>query len=210
MSLPARLRRWWRQPHAYKALSIRYRLDALRDGLRERATGLDLGGRVAVAVPGASLYMASHSHNVALATREALRHGPFDRFVDIGAGKGKACLFAAGLGLFNEVIGVEVSIDLVRIAEVNARRARRPVQFVCADAREFDLPPGRNLVYLFNPFDADAMRTFLARNAEHFGEGLSVIAYVDHMLAAEVEAAGFHTLYRLEIPPVSVYRHRGR
>ena len=89
MNLLARLKRWSRQPRARKILSVRYRLDGLRDGLRERAAGLDLGGRAAVADPGARLYMASHSHDMTLAIGEALRHGPFDRFVDIGAGKGK-------------------------------------------------------------------------------------------------------------------------
>jgi SAM-dependent methyltransferase len=208
MNLLARLRHWSRQPRAYKLLSIRYRLDSLRDGLRERAAGLDLAGRAAVADPGARLYMASHSHDMRRAIGEALRHGPFDRFVDIGAGKGKTCLFAAGLGVFREVVGVELSPDLVRVAEANAANAGRSIRFLCADARTYELPAGRTLVYLFNPFDAATLRAFLARNAAHFREGGSVVAYVDNREAAEIAAAGFEVLRRWDVPPVSIHRIR--
>lgn len=206
MNLLARLRRWSRQPRAYQLLSVRYRLDSLRDGLRERAAGLDVGGRAAVADPGARLYMASHSHDMRLAISEALRHGPFDRFVDIGAGKGKACLFAARLGVFGDVVGVELSPELVRVAQANAAKAGRSIRFLCADARTYDLPAGRTLVYLFNPFDAATLRAFLARNAAHFRESGSVIAYVDDREAAEIAAAGFDVLRRWHVPPVSIHR----
>ena len=100
----------------------------------------------------------------------------------------------------------ELSPDLVRVAEANAVKAARSTRFLCADARTYDLPPGRNLVYLFNPFDAPTLRAFLARNAAHFRESGSVIAYVDDREAAELAVAGFEVLRRWDVPPVSLHR----
>lgn len=91
-------------------------------------------------------------------------------FVDIGAGKGKALLLAAGYP-FARVVGVEFAPELVRVAEANIgayMRARpdlacRDIDVVCADALAYALPEAPLVLYLFNPFDEAVMRPFVDR-----------------------------------------------
>jgi SAM-dependent methyltransferase len=77
-------------------------------------------------------------------------------FVDLGSGKGRALLLAAGYP-FQRIIGVEVQAELHAIAEENLSRLREQgreieAESICLDAREFIFPPEPLLVYLFNPF----------------------------------------------------------
>jgi tRNA1(Val) A37 N6-methylase TrmN6 len=78
-------------------------------------------------------------------------------FVDVGAGKGRALLLAAGLP-FRKIVGVELSEELARIAQRNIarwNRAARPkarIHVVQQDAAKFRWPRTPLLVYLYNPF----------------------------------------------------------
>jgi SAM-dependent methyltransferase len=88
------------------------------------------------------------------------------RFLDVGAGMGRALLLAAELP-FHEVVGVELNPTLARIARRNLTvwratgRARAPMRVVCGDAVEIRLPPEPCLAFLFNPFGAPVMRRLL-------------------------------------------------
>lgn len=87
-------------------------------------------------------------------------------FVDLGCGKGRAVMLASELH-FRGVIGMELNVDLARIAEANveiwkaAGRAQCPVRIACGDATEFELPSGPCVVYLANPFGAPVMSRLL-------------------------------------------------
>jgi SAM-dependent methyltransferase len=78
-------------------------------------------------------------------------------FIDIGCGKGRAVMLATELP-FKEVIGIDLSPDLVQIAASNleiwnaAGHAKSPARVLRADATEFDLPDTPCLIYLSNPF----------------------------------------------------------
>ncbi len=92
-------------------------------------------------------------------------------FVDYGSGKGKALLLASDYP-FEEIIGIEYSPELQRIAERNIERYRGREQrcyqlrSICADALRFE-PPNKPLVcFFFNPFDDDTMRAVLERLGE--------------------------------------------
>lgn len=93
---------------------------------------------------------------------------PETTFVDIGAGLGRVAFLAAAHP-FKQVVGVEVSPALHEIAKENLARFRnatlrcRDIRFVRADASAWPLPKGDLLVYLYNPFDADAMAAFARR-----------------------------------------------
>jgi SAM-dependent methyltransferase len=90
-------------------------------------------------------------------------------FVDLGSGKGRACLLAASLP-FRQVIGVEFSMRLHAISMQNLNRwtePHAPIKFVCADAGSCAFPPGPLVVFLYNPFDAELMRLVAARVAMH-------------------------------------------
>ena len=89
-------------------------------------------------------------------------------FVDAGSGKGRALLLATGYP-FREVIGVELSPVLDRIARANvacylSRRERDQGPRVCclqADAAEYIWPPGPLVVYIWNAFTGPVMERVL-------------------------------------------------
>lgn len=86
-------------------------------------------------------------------------------FVDFGCGKGKAVLLAAEFP-FKRILGIELSPELVRIAEDNligyrGNRRCKTIQLVCTDAREFRLPEEPTLCYFWDPFEAEVMRKVL-------------------------------------------------
>jgi SAM-dependent methyltransferase len=87
-------------------------------------------------------------------------------FVDLGSGKGRALLLASSYP-YQEVIGVELSPLLDRIARVNIAHYARshepgpPVRSIQADAAEFCWPPGPLLVYMWNAFTEPVMRRVL-------------------------------------------------
>lgn len=91
-------------------------------------------------------------------------------FVDIGSGKGRAILLAS-LFPFKEVVGVEVSQALTKIAEENVRKFQtiepgsRKISLVCEDGGAFRIPETKCVLYLNNPFDEQIMKR-LVMNVE--------------------------------------------
>ncbi len=90
------------------------------------------------------------------------------RFVDVGSGKGRALLLALSYP-FAEVLGVELSPRLHRIARTNiARYSSRcspgsipRVHSLEADAAEFCWPSGPLVVYMWNAFTEPVMARVL-------------------------------------------------
>jgi len=88
-------------------------------------------------------------------------------FADLGSGMGRTLLLAAQFP-FHEVVGVEFAVELHEIAVRNVRRfatrrrACSRIVPVCADAAEWELPRGKTLIYLYNPFDEKVMTQVVA------------------------------------------------
>jgi SAM-dependent methyltransferase len=91
-------------------------------------------------------------------------------FVDIGSGKGRVLLLAAQHD-FIRVVGVEFSRQLCEQARSNIEvffrnnAPRCPIEVLETDATTFDIPADLNVFYLYNPFDADILKRFLANVA---------------------------------------------
>ncbi|MEQ8824544.1 MAG: class I SAM-dependent methyltransferase [Filomicrobium sp.] len=88
-----------------------------------------------------------------------------DCFLDIGCGKGRAVIMAATKP-FKQVIGVELSEDLCKIAEENIKRAKpklqcQAVEIVCTDATTYQIPENVNVIFLWNPFYGPVLDTVL-------------------------------------------------
>jgi 16S rRNA G966 N2-methylase RsmD len=88
-----------------------------------------------------------------------------DVFIDYGSGLGRVPLVAAQRP-FKRVIGVELSKELHEQAKRNAHAALpklacRDVEVVCADAREYPIPPDATIVYFFMPFDEPILGSVL-------------------------------------------------
>jgi SAM-dependent methyltransferase len=95
------------------------------------------------------------------------------RFVDLGSGKGRALLLASDYP-FREIIGVELSPELDRIARSNIARYSEakggllpdtPVISMQGDATDFAWPPGPLIVYMWNAFTEPVMERVF-RNLE--------------------------------------------
>jgi SAM-dependent methyltransferase len=87
------------------------------------------------------------------------------RFVDVGSGKGRALLLACDYP-FHEIIGIELSPELDRIARSNIARyavakgrpqPQPPVISMQGDATEFSWPSGPLIVYMWNAFTEPVM-----------------------------------------------------
>ncbi len=78
-------------------------------------------------------------------------------FVDIGSGKGRIVLLAA-MRRFREVLGIELSPVLHRVAERNLAIVREqgalrsPARVMIGDATELAVPDGPLIAYLYHPF----------------------------------------------------------
>lgn len=83
-------------------------------------------------------------------------------FIDLGCGKGRTLAVAAHQG-FRRVVGVELDSELAAVARANARvlqeRTSRPVQVIERDASAYRLPLESSVIYLFNPFGLQTMRS---------------------------------------------------
>lgn len=150
----------------------------------------------------ATSYQGVWSRNVRTLVAQALQANPQLRhFVDLGAGKGKACFHASLLHRFDSVVGVEFSEPLVEVARHNlqrfaAVRGLRGLQFVAGDAAGHTLPEGATLVFLFNPFDGVVLERFLAHNRAHFHRHRSLLAYANDVHRRVLPRHGFETVYR--------------
>jgi|GEM_PF-874811 len=86
-------------------------------------------------------------------------------FIDFGCGKGKAVMLAAELP-FKQIIGIELSAELIAIAEKNVRNYRgkrrcTTIQLLCIDATDFEIPNERAIYYFWDPFEAELMEKVL-------------------------------------------------
>jgi len=85
-------------------------------------------------------------------------------FIDLGCGKGKPLLIAAGYP-FRRVIGVDVSESCLAITQRNIDRCglTQRVELVVADATEYEFPDGPLLIYLYNPFPSPVVEAVIAK-----------------------------------------------
>ena len=119
--------------------------------------------------------------------RAMLRHVPAETirratFVDVGAGMGRALLLACEYP-FVQVSGVEVSPGLFEVARGNIAQAGRlrrrcnDVRIMRDDARIWNYPPGDLVVFMYNPFDAEAMSAALGAILNRRGAGATWLLY---------------------------------
>jgi SAM-dependent methyltransferase len=125
-------------------------------------------------------------------------------FIDLGSGKGRIVLIAAGLP-FRRVVGVEFVKEFHEIALANFRRWPASkvkcgkVTLKCEDAATFDFPPDPVVVYLFNPFGGRLMTQVMANLAASRRERPRdiVLLYVNPKQEWVVlETPGIHLLER--------------
>jgi SAM-dependent methyltransferase len=129
-------------------------------------------GAGALDIPDAKLEDANAyqavSSDVFFAMMEELRI-QYERFVfiDLGSGKGRALLLASRFP-FKEIIGVELSAFLTGIAINNLRIFKdehqkcHKLRAMCLDATSYELPPEMAVLFLYNPFGENVMRSVVS------------------------------------------------
>ncbi|MGO9821102.1 MAG: class I SAM-dependent methyltransferase [Solirubrobacteraceae bacterium] len=131
--------------------------------------------------------------------RRALHGCAVDRgdvFLDYGCGKGRIVHQAARLP-FARVIGIEISPQLLEVAQRNLEHTRHRLactnmEFVCADAANYELPDDVTYVYMYNPFVGEVFRAAIAnvlRSLERRPRRLTLI-YVHPVMEQELECGG--------------------
>lgn len=137
---------------------------------------------------------------------------PMERctFMDIGSGKGLVALLASQFP-FRQVIGIEMSADLHRIAQANLKafqareRSTSPVALVHGDALQAALPTGPLLIYMYNPFDDVLLERFVNRLLNRPDREPVTVAYVNAVHARVFRDAGFSRVE--EARTFSIFHH---
>jgi SAM-dependent methyltransferase len=130
-------------------------------------------------------------------------------FVDVGAGMGRAMMLASEYA-FEQIVGIEVSPALFEIARENVAGAHdlatrcRDVRLVRADARHHRFPSGGLVVFLYNPFDGEALDDVLDRLAERTDAADEWILYYTPVHADRLSDRGYELVAQL--PDSHVYR----
>ena len=88
-------------------------------------------------------------------------------FVDIGCGKGRAVFVAEYCG-YNQLTGIELDEELINDAINNAqlykfKRKESNINFIHANALEYEYKNKPTIYFLFNPFNEDVMKKVLER-----------------------------------------------
>ena len=158
----------------------------------------------------ATYYQPITCRNLKLIFEEAKKTRiAFDHFIDIGAGKGKACFYAARNYKFRRITGVEFSLGLVKAANRNKMTfGHRNISFLNEDAANFLLPAEKCLIFLFNPFDDVILEKFIANNFAHFKDHESMIAYAYDVHRETLLVNGFRTVFRSAERKLSIYKFR--
>jgi SAM-dependent methyltransferase len=125
-----------------------------------------------------------------------LRITSVDHVIDVGCGKGSAMRVMRRFP-FGRVAGIELSVDLARVAERNFRRLHAEnVEVHAGDAAVFDGYLSFNIVYFYNPFPDVVMSRVLDRMSSAWaGSRLErVIIYNNPSCHALLADRGFHAI----------------
>lgn len=115
-------------------------------------------------------------------------------FIDLGSGKGRVLLMAAGYP-FRRIVGVELLPELLQIAHENLSRLLDPVriELVLDDARNFQFPNEPLVVFLFNPFPVYVLRSVMSNLERSMAAAPRPVYLVLHNPEHEAEIARIFT-----------------
>jgi SAM-dependent methyltransferase len=176
----------------------------LKEWQKERELGIDTFGDKASnelsidcgSKEGGHLYQPSSS----VIFERAMNALPFNFtdkvFLDIGSGKGRALILAAEAG-FKKVIGIEYANELNDMAYTNIEKVKNRfpnTEFVLreGDALAFDIPEEVDVIYHFNTFDENAVRSLMKKVKPVFVKQKSIYLIYVHPVHSDVleEALG--------------------
>ena len=86
----------------------------------------------------------------------------FDKFLDIGCGLGRSLIVASELG-FVDLNGVDISDKIISKCRKNMIKVGISPSLSCSDVDNFEIPAGKLVIYLFNPFGEERMRDLVKK-----------------------------------------------
>jgi predicted RNA methylase len=210
--------------HSLLRKKLRYTLARLAERRYDSALGIDTGGEIV----GRSLMMrpehdayakgyagtppAVAGHLIGLVADRARGF----TFVDYGAGKGRVLLIAAGYE-FDRIVGVELSEPLVRTAADNiaayakTHPSLRPIELVCIDAADYEIPQTSCVLFFYDPFEAKLMERIARRVHESFSANPRKIFIIYYFPAfASVFEAPFMRRHDITDLPAGAMNRYGR
>lgn len=154
----------------------------------EKARGLDFTMRDTALLDKSGGVMHGYSktdESHAKAIFDSLNVDSSMRLLDVGCGKG-AFLREACKESFGEIAGIEYVDELAYIAKRNFKRLglNTRVKIYCGDATRFKAYSQYNVIYFFNPFDAEIMEKVMDRIREEQTERTTIILH--HPTAEDV------------------------
>ena len=161
-----RLKRMLRWPLSFARLAVRGDWQVIAYKLHVIFRNLDFG-----LVPASEIGLPpglDHVESGGPTLEEVLRHLNIrsdDAILDIGAGKG-AALITLKRFPFAKVAGIELNMDLAKIARRNFRRLGLDIELHCADAATFPHFRQFDYLYMYNPFHEAVMGPVLDRIRE--------------------------------------------
>jgi SAM-dependent methyltransferase len=188
----------------------RFFLDTVLDPIIDRATGMDTTGYITAESLGldrnqAFDYRAAGWRSLqVILKRGEVTHG--DVFVDFGCGKGRVLYLASGYP-FKEVIGIDLSPEVVEAARRNLRRWRH-IRVEVANAADWSIPGDLTFAFFHNPFP----NAIFERVTENVLESLSrhprkfrVIYRRPHRMHGYLLEQGFTLIRQTESGPTNLY-----
>ena len=143
----------------------------------------------------------------------ALEIKPSDRIIDVGCGKGAALITMTKFP-FAKIAGVEVSPELIRVAEANFERLHlHGIKLHCCDATLFRDYDEYSFVYFFNPFKEPVMRPVIeniAASLKRRPRRLTIV-YLYPIYRDVLVSGGFEKVREFNHGPLpfAVYVNRG-
>tara|TARA_B100000780_G_C21071199_1_gene431056 strand:- start:100 stop:747 length:648 start_codon:yes stop_codon:yes gene_type:complete len=86
----------------------------------------------------------------------------FDKFLDIGCGLGRSLIVANEVG-FVDLHGVNISERLISKYRKNLIKLGISSSLSCCDVANFQIPSGKLVIYLFNPFREERMTDLVSK-----------------------------------------------
>ena len=193
----ARIKRIWQ--YVFSA-----RTDYITYALWVRLNGLDFSSVLAKDLGLSEKLSGHHSASGGVFLSDILKKieiPPKSRIVDLGCGKGSAICTIAEFP-FEEVVGVELSEELVRIAQNNCRKLGiEKASFCVADAGDFRELDRFTHIYMYNPFSQVVMTKVmqnLAVSLKRSPRKLTVIYFYPVYHEAIIQSGLFQTAVEIQ------------
>ena len=188
----------------------RFLLDTVLDPIIDRAAGMQTTGYITAESLGLDRAEAFDYRAAGWRSLQViLKRGdvtPTDVFVDFGCGKGRV-LYLASRYPFREVIGVDLSPEVVEAARRNLRR-RRHIRVEVANAADWPIPEDLTFAFFHNPFPNSIFESVtenVLKSLKRRPRRFRVIYRRPHRMHGYLLEQGFTLMRQTESGPTNLY-----